>query len=81
MIAIAGVHQAAHSRKRAANSERRELSVYDGARMIGSIAGCEQSWLARDAEGRALGAFPTINAAADAVSDADIGRSLVGHSG
>jgi len=48
----------------------RQISVYDGQRMIGTITErASKDCVAKDASGRALGKFPSIQKAADALSE------------
>jgi hypothetical protein len=52
----------------------RHLSLYDGQRRLGSIVGNDGSYVAKDASGKTLGEFATVQKAVDAINKTDIGR-------
>jgi hypothetical protein len=60
--------KAPHRRaRRARSSEGSEVAVYDGRRFLGSVACGDGHHTAHDANGVALGNFPSSRDAADAI--------------
>jgi hypothetical protein len=60
-----------HSRNQESRQQpHREFAVYDGQNWLGTVCEFDDRFTATDAEGRALGTFANLTAAADAVSSA-----------